>query len=194
MSEYQIWSVTGLQSTAEDQVVTLFKWETHSTKFWNPVHFAIYKKNLDLVKQILSQPHENPRLATKLDSEGLIDPIEAEAFPLILACSNEDLSMFKYFWEMHYLWNMLHLNVVLEVIFIKTSWKDVLNYLFDTKVTTDIFFSMNFKSWEMFVQELFRRFIANAPEWMIDGLFWKVLRTPFAIIGMKGLLEAAQFS
>lgn len=146
MSEYQIRSVTGLQSSDEEQTVVLFKRETHHTKHWNPVHFAIYKKNLDLVKQILSQPHENIRLATKLDSDGQIDPIEAEAFPLILACSNEDLNMFKYFWEQHFLWNMLHLNVVLEVIFIKTSWKDVLNYLFDTKVTTDIFFSMNFKS------------------------------------------------
>jgi len=50
---------------------------------------------------------------------------------------------------------------------------------------------MTFKARESFVQELFRRFIANAPEKMADGLFWKVLKTPFAIVGIKGLLEAA---
>lgn len=45
LTEYQVTSVTGLQTGDEKQTVTLFKREKHSTAFWNPLHFAIYKKD-----------------------------------------------------------------------------------------------------------------------------------------------------
>jgi hypothetical protein len=123
--------------------VTLFKREKHLTSSWNPLHFAIYKKDLSLVKQILNNSQENPRLVSRLDY-GAIDDVEGDVFPLILAASNQDLNMFKYFWEMHYLWNWLHLSTILQIIFLKTSWKAGVSYLFESQVTQDIYFSMNF--------------------------------------------------
>ena len=107
--------------------VKLFGREIHNTKNWNPVHHAIHKKQLSTVKRFIEEFGENPRLATRYRDK--LDVADQDIFPLELACSNQDLSMFKYFWEMHYLWDSSHLYSIIEVIFTKTTWADVLKYL-----------------------------------------------------------------
>ena len=99
--------------------------------------------------------------------------------------------MFEYFWDMHYLWDASHLYAIVEVIFTKTTWAEALKYLMSSPTTHDIFFSLNFKEREEFIDELFRRYIANAPSKMTQGMFERVLQSPYCIIGIKGLMESS---
>lgn len=99
--------------------------------------------------------------------------------------------MFKYFWEKYYLWDSNHLHAILEVIFIKTTWGEVLKYIFNSSTTEDIFYTMSYQERESFVIELFRRYLGNAPIPMVKGLFERLLEKPFAIIGLKGLIESS---
>ena len=115
---------------------------------------------------------------------------DRDVWPLVIAASNQDLALFKYFWEMHYLWDSSHLYAILEILFIKTKWRAALMYLFKSKTTEDIIFTFTYEERESFAQELFRRFIGNSTEKMTKGLFEKLLETPFTVIGLKGLLES----
>ena len=51
---------------------------------------------------------------------------EKDIFPLVVAISNNDMAMFKYFWSQHFLWDQTHLYAVLENIFTKSEWNEVL--------------------------------------------------------------------
>jgi hypothetical protein len=53
-----------------NSVITLFKREKYQTYNWNPVHYAIYRQSLTLVKKFLEESYENIRLATRQRDSG----------------------------------------------------------------------------------------------------------------------------
>ena len=121
---------------------------------------------------------------------GDVSGSDKDIWPLVLAASNKDLKMFKYFWDQHYLWDISHLHAVLEVIFINTSWKDALKYLFTSTTTEDIIFAMTYGEREAFVQEMFRRYIGHSTDKLAQDFFEVLLVTPFTHIGLKGVFES----
>lgn len=190
MHEYQIKSVSDIISP-EAKEVTLFKREFHNTNLWNPLHFAIYNGKLSTVKKFLEDLGENHRLATRLRSENSdYTSADNEIFPLCIACSNKDMGMFSYFWEQHYMWDSSHLFSLLETIFTKTQWNEALMYVLKAQTTEDIFYTLNFEERELFIEELFRRYVQNAEEEMTEGIYEILLATPYAIITIKGFLTA----
>jgi hypothetical protein len=91
---------------------------------------------------------------------------------------------------MHYLWSINHLYAVLEVVFTKSDWNEALQYILKSTTAIDIFYTMGFEDRELFIEELFRRYIQNAPEEMTEGVYEILLSSPYAIVTVKGFLTA----
>ncbi len=79
---------------------------------------------------------------------------------------------------------------MLEVIFTKSDWNEILQYVLKSQTTEDIFYTMDFDERELFIEELFRRYIQNSPEEMTEGIYEILLAPPFAIITVKGFLTS----
>jgi len=108
----------------------------------------------------LEEVQKNPRLATRSpDINADFTEADYDIFPLMIALSNRDLPMFKYFWENHALWDETHLYSVFEILFCKAEWNEVLTYILKSGTTRDIFHAMSFEDREKYIEEMFRRYI-----------------------------------
>jgi len=71
---------------------------SQSTEKWNPLTFAIYAGNLDLIKYIIKKAVGNTKRLVKIP--GIFKAQEiSRLFPFITALRHNDQAMFKYFWE-----------------------------------------------------------------------------------------------
>jgi hypothetical protein len=145
--------------------VSLFNKDFYSTKDWTPVQFAIYNKDLRAVRYFIEHRRHNRRLSTR---KKILGPDEtkyvAEAFPLIIAISNQDHAMLDYLWSMNELWDYEHLKYVLQIIFTRNLWADGMKIFLGSEATQDIYNSLAYNEKKQFILELFYRYLYYAPE------------------------------
>ena len=61
---------------------------------------------------------------------------EETTYSLLIACSNQDLLMFRYLWETYapLFWDLSNFKVVMKQL-IHQRWKAAIEYLFESEVT-----------------------------------------------------------
>jgi hypothetical protein len=145
--------------------VYLFEKDYYSTKDWTPVQFAIYNKNIRAVRYFIEHKRHNRRLSTRKKILGADETkYDAEAFPLIIAISNQDHAMLDYLWSMNELWDYEHLKYVLQIIFTRNLWADGMKIFLGSEATQDIYNSLSYNEKKQFILELFYRYLHYAPE------------------------------
>jgi hypothetical protein len=145
--------------------VYLFEKDYYSTKDWTPVQFAIYNKNIRAVRYFIEHKRHNRRLSTRKKILGADETkYDAEAFPLIIAISNQDHAMLDYLWSMNELWDYEHLKYVLQIIFTRNLWADGMKIFLGSEATQDIYNSLAYNEKKQFILELFYRYLHYAPE------------------------------
>lgn len=111
--------------------------------YWNALHIALYKNNLDVVRYLLEDCRIDAaclgRLAKDVKNVDRSENIDHEAFPLYLAILENNGDIFNYLWTEHeYFWNVDHLKAV--IIMIEEMGRDhFATEVINSKTTYDMF-------------------------------------------------------
>jgi ankyrin repeat protein len=83
---------------SQDSLNDSFNGLSQTTDKWNPLTFAVYSGNLELIKCIISKTQGNCKRMLKIP--GIFKSQEvSRLFPFIMAIRHNNLEMFKFFWE-----------------------------------------------------------------------------------------------
>lgn len=169
--------------------IILFNKDVYETTGWSPVLFAIYNRDLRAVRYFIEHQRYHRRLSTRKRIPGPDEThYDAEAFPLIIAISNQDEAMLDYLWSMNELWDYEHLKVVLQVIFTRNLWAAGMKILLGSEATQDIYNSLSFTEKKQFMLELFYRYLHYAPE-DIKGFIKNVsVSSPYSLVALYYLM------
>ena len=149
-----------------------------------PLHVAIAKENLDIVKFIMNEmqidhkreiaveivsteynevleslfPTECSREYLKLDCDLMEYSEEQQAFGILLAVYNEDLMMFRMLWEsLGYIhWRLPHFECVMKQILFQ-RWIEGINFVLKSDVTKQMVISLTSDERSYFIEN----FIGN---------------------------------
>jgi hypothetical protein len=169
--------------------VYLFEKDYYSTKDWTPVHFAIYNKNIRAVRYFIEHKRYNRRLSTRKKTLGADETkYDAEAFPLIIAMSNQDHAMLDYLWSMNELWDYEHLKYVLQIIFTRNLWADGMKIFLGSEATQDIYNSLSYNEKKQFILELFYRYLHYAPEAIKEFIKEVATQRPYSLIAIHYMM------
>lgn len=169
--------------------VLLFEKDYYSTKDWTPMHFAIYNKSIKAVRYFIEHKRFNRRLSTQKKTLGPDETrYNAEAFPLIIAISNQDHAMLDYLWSMNELWDYEHLKIVLQIIFTRNLWTDGMRILLGSEATQDIYNSLSYNEKKQFMLELFYRYLHYAPEGIKDFIKTVAVQKPYSLIALHYMM------
>jgi hypothetical protein len=111
--------------------------------YWNALHIALYKNNLDIVRYLLEDCRIDAaclgRLAKDVKNVDRSPSVDHEAFPLYLAILQNNGDIFNYLWTEHeYFWNTDHLKAV--IIMIEEMNRDhFATEVINSKTTYDMF-------------------------------------------------------
>jgi hypothetical protein len=169
--------------------VYLFEKDYYSTKDWTLLQFAIYNKNLRAVRYFIEHKRYNRRLSTRKKILGADETkYDAEAFPLIIAISNQDKAMLDYLWSMNELWDYEHLKYVLQIIFTRNLWEEGMKMLLGSEATQDIYNSLSYNEKKQFILELFYRYLHYAPEGIREFIKEVATQRPYSLIAIHYMM------
>jgi hypothetical protein len=123
---------------AKPKDVVLFEVDHYSTEEWSNLLFAIYNKNINVVRYFIEYKKMNPRTNSKRKTH-LVDDTEydLEVFPLIIALSNKDEDMLDYLWGLTELWGFTHFQIVLHASFARVNFMKGVDILLGSEATQD---------------------------------------------------------
>ncbi|CAI2363054.1 unnamed protein product [Moneuplotes crassus] len=111
--------------------------------YWNAIHIALFKGNLDVVKYLLEECRIDAASSVRLAKDKLnVDrtySVEHEAFSMFLAILDKNPETAEYLWIEHeYYWNHDHLRAVIKLIEEKEV-KELAGTILNNKTSHDIF-------------------------------------------------------
>ena len=108
--------------------------EKFKTNKWNPLTFAVFNGNLELIKHILSISMTNTKKLLKIP--GMFNTQQLRwLFPFIVALQKGNQELFTYFWEdLSYLWNEDTFDILFKLL-AKKDCSDYVTFLFRSKTT-----------------------------------------------------------
>ena len=111
---------------------------------WNPLTFAIYNGNLELVKFIIQRSGGN--LQRMLKIPGLFKTQEiSRLYPFIVALRSNNVEMFKFFWtKLAFVYGTEETFVSLFKLLAKREQSELINFFLGCKVTRTLFHSMSY--------------------------------------------------
>lgn len=115
-----------------------------STEKWNPLTFAIFNGNLELVRYIISKCHGNSKQLVKLP--GLFKTQEiSRLYPFIMALNSNNIEMFKFFWEeMAYVFCTEDTFESMFRLLARKEKPELVTYLLKSESTMTLFLSMSY--------------------------------------------------
>ena len=175
--------------------VHLFEKDNYITDDWSPLLFAIHNQNLKAVRYFIEHQRYHRRLSMKKRVLGTDETqYSAEAFPLIIAISNQDEAMLDYLWSMNELWDNEHLKVVLQVIFTRNLWTMGMKILLGSEATQDIYNSLCYTEKKQFILELFYRYLYYAPEDMKEYIKGVSMESPYSLVALQYIMTEKEDS
>lgn len=124
------------------------------TEKWNPLTFALYNGNMPIIKYIIENCLGNTKKLLKIP--GLFNTQEVNRlYPFVIALQNNNMEMFKYFWEDigGWLWNEDTFENLFKLL-AKKDLVDYLSFLFKSRTTQAIFEAMSYQYRFSFVEHL----------------------------------------
>lgn len=117
---------------------------SQSTEKWNPLTFAVYAGNLELIKFIVSKSVGNTKRLLKIP--GIFKTQEiSRLFPFIIAMRYNSQSMFKFFWEeLAYVYNNEETFESLFRLLAKREQSEMVGFFLKSKSTKTFFLSMSY--------------------------------------------------
>ena len=117
---------------------------SQSTEKWNPLTYAIYAGNLDLIKYIVSKCGGNTKRMVKIP--GLFKSQEvSRLFPFIMSMRYSNIEMFKFFWEeLSYVYCTEDTFESLFRLLARKEKPELISYLLSTQSTMTLFLSMSY--------------------------------------------------
>jgi hypothetical protein len=127
--------------------------QMQNTAKWNPVTFALYQGNLEVLKYLLHTSICNTKKLLKVP--GLFNTqMISRVFPFAVALAKANTGMFAFFWdEMGYLWDEETLDNLFSML-AKREMADYLTMLFDSRTSRTIFAAMSYQYRFTFVEHL----------------------------------------
>ena len=117
---------------------------SQTTEKWNPLTFAVYSGNLELIKCIISKTQGNSKRMLKIP--GIFKSQEvSRLFPFIMAIRHNNLEMFKFFWEdLSFVYSNEDTFDRLFRLLAKHEKPDLISYLLSSQPTMTLFQSMSY--------------------------------------------------
>jgi hypothetical protein len=106
-----------------------------ATEKWNPLTYALYNGNMLIIKYIIENCLGNTKKLLKIP--GLFNTQEVNRlYPFVIALQNNNMEMFKYFWEDigGWLWNEDTFENLFKLL-AKKDLVDYLSFLFKSRTT-----------------------------------------------------------
>eukprot|EP00347_Sterkiella_histriomuscorum_P010472 403376151 len=142
-----------LQRQLKEQMGTEYQDEMCSTQKWNPVTFALYNCNLELLKYLLKTSVCNQKKLLKIPGSPNTQYIN-RIFPLFMAIQRNHQGMFKYFWnDLSYLWDEDTFENVFRLI-VKKDLSEYVQMIFNSETLQTIFASMSYQYKFSFIQHI----------------------------------------
>ena len=169
--------------------IYLFNKDSYLTASWTPLMFAIHNSNIDAVRYFLEDQKQNVRIESKNRNASRDETeFDAEVFPLILAINNQNEDMLDYLWGMNELWDSEHLKIVLQIIFSRTVWLNVVEILLGSEATQDIYNGLSHADRKQFLIELFYRYLQQSNDQIKFKTRELCVMRPYALISMHFLI------
>lgn len=118
---------------------------------------------------------------------------DTEAFPLIIAISNQDEAMLDYLWSMNELWGNEHIKIVLQVIFTRNLWAIGMRILLGSEATQDIYNSLSYHEKTQFILELFYRYLHYAPEDIKEYIKEVSIQSPYSLVALQYIMTEEEY-
>lgn len=117
---------------------------SQSTEKWNPLTFAVYNGNLDLIKFIVNKSLGNTKRLLKIP--GIFKTQEiSRLFPFIIALRLNKIEMFKYFWDqLAYVYCTEDTFENLFRLLAKREQTEMVSYFLKSRSTKTLFLSMSY--------------------------------------------------
>lgn len=117
---------------------------SQSTEKWNPLLFAVYAGNLELVKFIIQKTAGNTKRLLKIP--GIFKTQEvSKLFPFIVAMRQQNQAMFQFFWEdLSYVYCNEDTFESLFRLLVKREKPELVGSLLSCKASMTLFLSMSY--------------------------------------------------
>lgn len=127
---------------------------SQSTEKWNPLTFAVYNGNLDLIKFIIGKSVCNIKRMLKIP--GIFKTQEiSRLFPFVMSLRLNKIEMFKYFWdELAYVYCSEETFDNLFRLLAKREQTEIVSYFLESKATKTLFFSMSYAYRSEFIEHV----------------------------------------
>lgn len=127
---------------------------SQSTEKWNPLTFAIYVGNLELIKFILSKYRGNVKKLLNLP--GIFKTQEvSRLYPFVMSMRFNNNDMFKFFWEeLSYVYCNEETFTRLFRLLAKRDKPELINYILSSEATQTLFLSMSYSYRLEFINDI----------------------------------------
>jgi len=127
---------------------------SQSTEKWNPLTFAIYNGNLELIKFLLQQQSGNTKRLLKIP--GIFKAQEiSRLFPFVIALRMNDVAMFQFFWnDLAYVYATEECFENLFRLLAKREQSDMMSFFLRCRATRTLYLSMSYSYRAEFVDHI----------------------------------------
>mmetsp|Transcript_3440 Transcript_3440/g.5843 ORF Transcript_3440/g.5843 Transcript_3440/m.5843 type:complete len:184 (-) Transcript_3440:756-1307(-) len=127
---------------------------SETTAKWNPLSFAVYNGNLDLIEHIFSKTSGNAQRFLKIPGNFKTQEIN-RLFPFVVAVRQNNLDMFRFFWEqLNYVYCKEDTFENLFRLLAKKDKSEFVQCLVESKQTKCLFQSMSYSYRSEFIDNL----------------------------------------
>lgn len=189
--------VKDFQGRADDSIVgpkpkdvVLFEVDHYSTEEWSNLLFAIYNKNINVVRYFIEYKQMNPRTNTKRRTHFVDDTeYDLEVFPLMIALSNKDEDMLDYLWGLTELWGFSHFQIVLHASFARINFMKGVDILLGSEATQDCYNSLTYEDKTNFMIELYYRYLAQTNDKIKSYIREVSVQRPYSLMVVHFLMS-----
>ena len=117
---------------------------SQSTEKWNPLNFAIYSGNLDLIRFIINKAVGETKRLIKIP--GIFKSQEiSRLFPFIISLKHDNQQMFKFFWEeLDYIYSNEETFESVFRLLAKFEQSELVNVFLNSRPTKILYLSMSY--------------------------------------------------
>ncbi|CDW84307.1 UNKNOWN [Stylonychia lemnae] len=145
--------VDKFQQQMSQQLQDQLQGETEGSAKWNPMTFAIYQGNLELIKYLAKHSICNMKKLLKIPG-ATSSPQINKVFPLYVSIQKNHQKMFQYFWnDLGFLWDEDAFDNIFKLI-AKKDFSEYLPIIFETQTLQTIFAAMSYQYKFTFMQHI----------------------------------------